>query len=73
MSREVIESVRIVIKSPCGNRLVVEGKGNAVHGMHSAFMCLTPSRRENLLSMLTKTHDKMSAKEQEQPAGEGEK
>lgn len=65
MSREVIESVRIVIKTPDGNRLAVEGKGSAVHGMHSAFMCLSGARREKLLAMLTKTHAEMNAKEQE--------
>lgn len=61
--REVIESVKIVIKTSDGNRLAIEGKGSATRGMVTAFNCLPPSRREWLLEEMAGTHAKMLARE----------
>jgi hypothetical protein len=67
MSREVIESVKIVIKTEDGNRLAIEGKGSAPRGMLSAFSCLSAKRREWLLSQMQAEHssllEKASARE----------
>lgn len=62
MSREVIESVKIVIKTEDGNRLAIEGKGSAPRGMLSAFSCLPVKRREWLLSTMQAEHASMLEK-----------
>ena len=56
MSREVIESVKIVIETIDGNRMEVTGKGSAVNGMASAFLALSTERQELLLRQLWKRH-----------------
>lgn len=56
MAREVIESVKIVIKTSDGNRMEVAGKGSAVSGMATAFLALSTDRQEKLLRMLWKRH-----------------
>ena len=56
MSREVIESVKIVIKTEDGNRLEISGRGSVPKGMLSAFSCLPVKRREWLLSKMQAEH-----------------
>lgn len=63
MSRPVIESTKIVIKTEGGNRICLEGKGSATQGMLTAFYCLSATRREKLLTAMTKKHAEMLARE----------
>lgn len=63
MSRPVIESTKIVIKTPEGNRIALEGKGSATQGMLTAFFCLPAERREKLLKAMTEKHAEMLARE----------
>lgn len=56
MPRDVIESVKIVIKTEDGNRMEVSGKGSAVKGMATAFLCLSTQRQETLLRKLWSQH-----------------
>jgi len=58
MAREVIESVKIVIKTEDGNRFEIEGKGSAVGGMSTAFLALSTKRQEALLRKLWDSHQK---------------
>jgi hypothetical protein len=58
MAREVIESVKIVIKTEDGNRFEVAGKGSAVNGMATAFLALPTKRQEVLLRKLWDSHQK---------------
>lgn len=63
MAREVVESVRIVIKTDDGNRLAIEGKGSAPRGMLTAFGCLPEKRRVWLLEKMQADHQKMLERE----------
>lgn len=56
MAREVIETVKIVVKTEDGNRMEVAGKGSAVNGMATAFIALSTARQELLLRKLWKRH-----------------
>lgn len=62
MSRDVVESVKIVIKTEDGGRLVLEGKGSAPRGMLSAFSVLPQKRREWLLRNMQTEHEKLLAR-----------
>lgn len=63
MSRPVIESTKIVIKTERGNRIALESKGSATDGMFTAFYCLPADRREKLLKAMTEKHAEMLARE----------
>lgn len=63
MAREIIESVRIVIKTEDGVRAEVNSKGSAPRGMHLAFSMLPAKRREWLLKHMQAEHEKLAAKE----------
>ena len=65
MSREVIESVKIVIKTDDGNRLCLEGKGSAPQGMLTAFVVLPVKRRAWLLEKMQAKHTEILAREAE--------
>ena len=65
MSREVIESVKIVIKTDDGNRLCLEGKGSAPKGMLTAFTVLPAKRRAWLLEKMQAKHAEILAREAE--------
>ena len=64
MSREVIESVKIVIKED-GQRMRVEATGCATSGIVMAFMCFSPARREFTIKKLIEEHERMLKREQE--------
>lgn len=63
MSREVVESVKIVIKTEDGNRLETSGKGSAARGMLTAFVCLPQKRREWLMKNMQAEHVRMLERE----------
>lgn len=65
MAREVVESVKIVIKTEDGNRMEVSGKGSAVKGMTTAFLCLSTDRQELLLRKLWTRHQERLQRERE--------
>lgn len=70
MAREVIESVKIVIKTSDGNRMEVAGKGSAVNGMAAAFLALSTERQELLLRKLWKRHQERLQSATHQPTKE---
>jgi hypothetical protein len=72
MAREVVESVRIVIKTEDGNRLETSGKGSAPQGMLTAFICLPAKRREWLLRKMWEKHQAMLTREAEPETGHDE-
>lgn len=61
MAREVIESVKIVVKTEAGSRFEIAGKGSAVNGMAAAFLALSTERQEKLLRRLWKSHQERLA------------
>lgn len=63
MTREVIESAKIVIKTEDGNRLEVASKGSAARAMLTAFECLPQKRREWLLKNMQAEHEKIMARD----------
>ncbi len=69
MSREVVESVKIVIKTEGGGRLEVQSKGSAPRGMLTAFGMLPAKRREWLIKHMQAEHEQMLAREAEIAAG----
>jgi hypothetical protein len=65
MSRDFLESVKIVIKTDDGNKAIAESKGSAPRGMLLAFTLLPQNRREWVLRNMQAEHEKMVAKEAE--------
>lgn len=63
MAREVIESVRIVVKTEAGGRVEVQGKGDVPKGILSAFSALSLDRRSWLLKQMQIKHDELIYKE----------
>lgn len=63
MPREVIESVKIVVRTDDGNRFEIQGKGSAPDGMHTAFIALSTKRQEWLLRKMWATHQRRVAEE----------
>jgi len=60
--RNVVESARIVIRSDDGNRLEINGKGDAAESMFTGFYCLGEARRAKLLERMQAVHAEMLAK-----------
>lgn len=56
MTRKVIESAKIVLKTESGNRLEINGKGSAPRVMLTAFECLPSNRRLWLLDKMQTKH-----------------
>lgn len=61
--KEVVESVRIVIRSDDGNRFEVSGRSSATAGMRTAFLALGPKRRAAFIESLQKLQAELLAKE----------
>lgn len=71
MAREIVESVKIVIKTESGNRLEWASEGSATSGMLMAFTCLSVERQERLLRKMWENHQKQLKARADAAAKEG--